>query len=89
MFIQTTRPSNKLNFAKLKFFKIIKVLELIIYKLDLLDSMRITKIYYILVLELVDLEALLIKDIPDIDPESQKKVWEVKKLLNIGLIDND
>ena len=40
------------------------------YKLDLPDSMRITRIYYILVLKLVDPEASLIKDIPDIDSES-------------------
>ena len=51
--------------------------------------MRITRIYYILVLKLVDLEAPLIEDIPDIDPESQKKVWEIKKILDIGLINNN
>ena len=50
--------------------------------------MRITRIYYILVLELVDPEAPLIKNIPDIDPKSQKKVWEVEKILNINLINN-
>ena len=64
------RPSNKLDFAKLGPFKIIRVLELVIYKLDLLDSMRITKIYYILVLELEDPEASLIKNILNIDPKS-------------------
>ena len=41
-----------------------------------------------MVLKLADPEAPLIKDIPDIDPESQEKVWEIKKILNIGLIDN-
>ena len=51
--------------------------------------MRITKIRHILVLELVDPEISLIKNIPDIDPESQKKVWEVKKILNIDLINNN
>ena len=44
------------------------------YKLDLLDSIRITKIRYILILKLVDSEAPLIKNMPDIDPESQEKV---------------
>ena len=68
------RLSDKLNFAKLKLFKIVRALGLIIYKLDLPDSIRIIKVYYILVLELVDLGASLIKDILDIDPESQEKV---------------
>ena len=40
------------------------------YKLDLLDSIRITRIYYILVLELVDPEAPLIKNVPDINLKS-------------------
>ena len=74
MFIQTIRLSNKLNFAKLESFKIIKVLGLVIYKLDLLDSMKIMRIRYILVLELVNLEIPLIEDIPDINLKSQEKV---------------
>ena len=58
------------------------------YKLNLSDSIKITKIRHILVLESADSEAPLIKDIPDIDSESQKKVWEVKKILNTNLINN-
>ena len=74
IFIRTTRPSNKLNFAKLKSFKIIKVLGLITYKLDLPDSMIIIKIWHISVLELADPGTSLIKNIPDINLESQEKV---------------
>ena len=40
------------------------------YKLDLPDSIRITRIYYILVLKLADPEAPLIKNILNIDPEN-------------------
>ena len=58
------------------------------YKLDLSNSIKIIRIRYVLVLELVDLGALLIKDVPDIDPKNQKKVWEVKKILDINLINN-
>ena len=83
------RLSNKLNFTKLESFKIIKVLEPVTYKLNLPDSMRIIRIYHILVLELVDSEVFLIEDIPDINPKSQKKVWEIKKILDTGLIDNN
>ena len=89
IFIQTTRPSDKLDFTKLKLFKILKVLGLIIYKLDLPDSMKITRIRHVSVLKLVDLEAPLIKNIPDIDPESQEKVWEIKEIINSGLINNN
>ena len=74
IFIKITWLSNKLDFAKLKSFKIIKVLKLIIYELDLPDSIKIIKIRYILILELADPEAPLIKNMPDIDPKSQKKV---------------
>ena len=67
---------------------IIRVLKLVTYKLDLPDSMRITRIRYILVLKLVDLGTPFIKNVPDINPKSQEKVWEIKKILNIGLINN-
>ena len=89
MFIQTIRPSNKLDFAKLKFFKILKVLELITYKMDLPDNMRIIRIRYILVLKLADPEASLMEDMPDIDFKSQEKVWEIKKIIDLKLIDNN
>ena len=59
------------------------------YKLNLLDSMRITRIYYILVLKFIDLKASLMENIPDIDPKSQKKVWEIKKIINLDLINNN
>ena len=36
--------------------------------------MRITRIRYILVLELVDPETPLIENIPDINPKSQEKI---------------
>ena len=55
------RLINKLDFVKLGSFKIIKVLGLVTYKLELSDSMRITRIYYILVLKLVNSEASLMK----------------------------
>ena len=82
-------PSNKLDFTKLESFKILKVLGLVTYKLDLPDSIKIIRIHHISVLKLADPEAPLIKDIPDIDPKSQKKVWKIEKILNTGLIDNN
>ena len=64
------RLSNKLNFAKLGSFKIIKVLEPVTYKLDFLDSIKIIKIRYVLVLKPADSEAPFIKNIPNINPKS-------------------
>ena len=46
------------------------------------------KIRYISVLKLADPGAPLIKDIPDINPKSQEKVWKIKKILNTDLINN-
>ena len=83
------RLSDKLDFAKLEPFKIVRVLGLIIYKLNLLNSIRITRIRYILILELADPKASLMEDIPDINPESQKKVWEIEKIIDLGLINNN
>ena len=62
---------------------------MVTYKLDLLDSIKIMRIRYVSVLELVDLEVPLMKDILDIDPKSQEKVWEIKRILDIGLINNN
>ena len=63
-------PSDKLDFAKLESFRILRVLELVIYKLDLSDSMKITKIRYVAVLKSADPKAPLIENIPDINPKS-------------------
>ena len=64
------RPSNKLDFTRLESFKILKVLGLVMYKLNLLDSIKIMNIRYILVLKLPDLGAPLLKNILDINPKS-------------------
>ena len=69
--------------------KILKVLEPVTYKLNLPDSMRITRIQYILVLKLADSEVPLMENIPDINPKSQEKVWKVKKIINLELINNN
>ena len=58
------------------------------YKLDLSDNIKIIRIRHISVLKLVDPEAPLIKNIPDINLKSQEKVWKIKKILNINLINN-
>ena len=44
MFIQIIKLSNKLDFIKLEPFKVLKILGPVIYKLNLSDSMKITRI---------------------------------------------
>ena len=68
------RLSHKSDFAKLRSFKIVKILGPVTYKLDFLDSMRIIRIRYILVLELADPEAPLMKNILDINSKSPKNI---------------
>ena len=46
------------------------------------------RIRHVAVLESADPEAPLMKDILDINPKSQEKVWEIKKILDTGLINN-
>ena len=51
--------------------------------------MKIIRIRHISVLKLVDPEVPLIKNIPDINPKSQEKVWEIRRILDTDLINND
>ena len=57
--IKTIRLSNKLDYTKLGLFRIKKILGLINYKLDLLIKMRIYLSFYILILELANLDTLV------------------------------
>ncbi|KAK1491183.1 hypothetical protein CABS01_12276, partial [Colletotrichum abscissum] len=53
--------SNKLNYKKLKLFKIIKKVLLINYELKLLNTIRYYPVFYILLFKLI-LKGLYIKD---------------------------
>ena len=59
------------------------------YKLNLPDSMKIARIRHVSVLEPADPGAVIMENVPDINSKSQKKVWEVKKILNLKLINNN
>ena len=64
------RSSDKLNFTKLEFFKVLKVLGLVTYKLDLPDSIKIIRTRHVSVLKLVDPEVPLMENILNINPKS-------------------
>ncbi|PTB43745.1 hypothetical protein M441DRAFT_135817, partial [Trichoderma asperellum CBS 433.97] len=57
--IKINQPSNKLNFRKLRLFKILRKIKEVNYKLDLPDNIKLkTAVFYILLLKkaLVDEE---------------------------------
>ena len=51
--------------------------------------MRITQIRHVLVLESADPNTPLIRAVPDINLKSQEKIWEIKKILDTNLINNN
>ena len=57
--IKTIRLSNKLDYTKLKLYRVKKILGLINYKLDLPKKIRIYLSSYILILELINPETLV------------------------------
>ena len=59
--IKTKRKSNKLDFKKLRLFKIKKQLELITFRLELLIKIKIYLIFYITLLKLVPKKTLVVK----------------------------
>ncbi len=54
------RPSNKLDYKKLRHYEIDKKLSLVNFRLKLLRNMRIHSVFHVLLLEPVLLNALLI-----------------------------
>ena len=73
------RLSNKLDFAKLELFRIFKILGLVMYKLDFPDSIKITKIRYVLVLKLANLEVTLIKIYQILTLKAKKRFGRLNK----------
>ena len=49
--IKTTRPSNKLNYKKIKPFKILEQIGIVNYRLELLGTIRINLVFYALLLK--------------------------------------
>jgi hypothetical protein len=67
--IRSNKPTKKLDIVKLGPFRIRQRKGLVNYELELPKRMRIYPVFYILLLELVALDATLEQDVRDIDPE--------------------
>ncbi len=80
--IKTKRSSNKLNHIKLEFYKILKIKELINYKLDLSAFMRIHLIFHIYLLKSVNANTSIQTESSEINSESQNIEYKVEDILN-------
>jgi len=83
--IATKRPNKKLNYKKIKLFKIQKNIKGINFKLDLLKTIRIHPIFYILLFKPADKRTPVIK----ISKKYIKRffIYDVEEILNKQNID--
>jgi len=79
--IKIKQLNNKLNYKKLKLFKIEKVLKLINYKLTLFKIINIYLVFYISFLKLVFLN-VFIAPITEINSVNLNAKYEVEIILN-------
>ncbi len=80
--IKMKKSSNKLNYIKLESYKILKIKELINYKLNLSTFMKIHLIFYICLLKSADLNTLIQTESSEIDSKNQNIEYKVKNILN-------
>ena len=80
--IKTKKSSNKLNYIKLKSFRILKTKRSVNFKLDLSIFMRIYSIFYISFLKSADSNTLIQTESSEIDSENQNVEYEVENILN-------
>jgi hypothetical protein len=77
--IQTKQPSTKLDYKKLGLFKIKRIIGPVNYELVLPKTMNIYLVFYISLLELVLLGALLapVIEIEPVNPNTEYKIEEI------------
>ena len=86
--IKTKKSSNKLNYIKLKPFKILKTKRSINFKLNLSIFMRIRSIFHIFLLKSAHPDISIQTKSSEIDSESQNVEYEVENILNQQEIQN-
>jgi effector-binding domain-containing protein len=84
--IQTTRPSNKLDYKKLRPFVINQVLKPVNYKLQLPDYIQIYPVFYILFLEPVPANTKII--VPELLTKEDKQEYKVERVIDYSNTNN-
>jgi hypothetical protein len=85
--IQIIRPNTKLDHKKLELFKIKRIAGLVNYELVLPGTINIYLVFYISLLELVLLRALLVL-ITKIEPVNLNTEYKIEKILDHKKIKN-
>ena len=83
---KSKRLSKKLDYIKIKLFKILQKLSKVIYKLDLLKKIKIYPVQYITMLELVYKDFKLLVYKVNIYKKQKEDKWLVKKIINYNNI---
>jgi hypothetical protein len=84
--IQTTRPSNKLDYKKLGPFVIDQVLKPVNYKLQLPDYIQIYPVFYILLLEPVPANTKMI--VPELLTKEDNQEYKVERVIDYNNTNN-
>ena len=80
--IETTRSSSKLDYIKTKSFEIIRSIKRVSFKLDLFKRIRRKhSVFYILLLELILAEVLILQQVLNNYLMKNKEYYKVQKLL--------
>ena len=80
--IKTKSPSKKLDYIKLRPFKVKIVKKLLNYELKLLLKMKIYPVFYIIYFEQANNNILLKMNLIRINPNNQKIEYKVKAILD-------
>src|SRR5271167_4846768 len=83
--INIKQLSDKLDFKKLRLYKIKRVIELVNFELILLHNLQVHLIFYIALLELA-LDLILLLDREEIQLINKEMEYNVNRILNILLL---
>jgi len=81
-YIKTKRFNIKLDFKKLRLFRIIKVIKPVNYRLQLSEKSRLHFVFYISLLEPAKEDTSVVINI-DIQPENEIQKYKVEKILDM------
>ena len=80
--VKTKKSSNKLDYIKLKSFKILEAKRSVNFRLNLSVFMRIYLVFYIFLLKSADSNIFIQTETLEINSESQNVKYEVKNILD-------